>query len=125
MNTMLNLKGLFSYQIKLSKCIYLTTLAITVSKRKISKTGTLVVRLSSVLEKCYWFLQLRQSWQKGKDGQAKKEFFYSALCDCVHGMGQHQLGIKGKGLLKESYFCLLYTSPSPRDRQKSRMPSSA
>eukprot|EP00828_Plagiopyla_frontata_P032694 TRINITY_DN4255_c0_g1_i2.p1 TRINITY_DN4255_c0_g1~~TRINITY_DN4255_c0_g1_i2.p1 ORF type:complete len:355 (+),score=77.56 TRINITY_DN4255_c0_g1_i2:109-1065(+) len=25
----------------------------------------------------------------------------------------------------EAYFCLLYTSPSPRDRQKSRMPSSA
>ena len=25
----------------------------------------------------------------------------------------------------EDYFCLLYTSPSPRDRQKSRMPSSA
>ena len=24
-----------------------------------------------------------------------------------------------------STFCLLYTSPSPRDRQKSRMPSSA
>ena len=24
-----------------------------------------------------------------------------------------------------SNFCLLYTSPSPRDRQKSRMPSSA
>src|SRR5674476_1590934 len=23
------------------------------------------------------------------------------------------------------FFCLLYTSPSPRDRQKSRMPSSA
>ena len=23
------------------------------------------------------------------------------------------------------YYCLLYTSPSPRDRQKSRMPSSA
>ena len=27
-----------------------------------------------------------------------------------------------KGLSKD---CLLYTSPSPRDRQKSRMPSSA
>ena len=26
---------------------------------------------------------------------------------------------------KDSSFCLLYTSPSPRDRQKSRMPSSA
>ena len=24
-----------------------------------------------------------------------------------------------------AYACLLYTSPSPRDRQKSRMPSSA
>ena len=27
--------------------------------------------------------------------------------------------------LREKYTCLLYTSPSPRDRQKSRMPSSA
>ena len=27
--------------------------------------------------------------------------------------------------LKGNYTCLLYTSPSPRDRQKSRMPSSA
>ena len=26
---------------------------------------------------------------------------------------------------KEVVYCLLYTSPSPRDRQKSRMPSSA
>ena len=25
----------------------------------------------------------------------------------------------------QAYSCLLYTSPSPRDRQKSRMPSSA
>ena len=25
----------------------------------------------------------------------------------------------------KTYHCLLYTSPSPRDRQKSRMPSSA
>ena len=28
-------------------------------------------------------------------------------------------------LIIESMNCLLYTSPSPRDRQKSRMPSSA
>ena len=36
---------------------------------------------------------------------------------------------KGSGqaveVLAESIDCLLYTSPSPRDRQKSRMPSSA
>ena len=29
------------------------------------------------------------------------------------------------GLIAYNYICLLYTSPSPRDRQKSRMPSSA
>ena len=29
------------------------------------------------------------------------------------------------GLADFNYTCLLYTSPSPRDRQKSRMPSSA
>ena len=49
----------------------------------------------------------------------------------------HQLGLKGLkavvidnldkvgGQCIELYPCLLYTSPSPRDRQKSRMPSSA
>ena len=31
----------------------------------------------------------------------------------------------GFGLLAQPKDCLLYTSPSPRDRQKSRMPSSA
>ena len=31
----------------------------------------------------------------------------------------------GNILLENSNTCLLYTSPSPRDRQKSRMPSSA
>ena len=29
------------------------------------------------------------------------------------------------GIKCSRYTCLLYTSPSPRDRQKSRMPSSA
>ena len=29
------------------------------------------------------------------------------------------------GVFDIAYGCLLYTSPSPRDRQKSRMPSSA
>ena len=28
-------------------------------------------------------------------------------------------------LIAQAWNCLLYTSPSPRDRQKSRMPSSA
>ena len=33
--------------------------------------------------------------------------------------------IKDVERLKKYAACLLYTSPSPRDRQKSRMPSSA
>ena len=33
-----------------------------------------------------------------------------------------RLGIQNDGL---SYCCLLYTSPSPRDKRQSRMPSSA
>ena len=36
-----------------------------------------------------------------------------------------RVGVRLRALLKEIRTCLLYTSPSPRDRQKSRMPSSA
>ena len=32
---------------------------------------------------------------------------------------------KVRSIKKEPYFCLLYTSPSPRDNTTSRMPSSA
>ena len=35
------------------------------------------------------------------------------------------LTVKGKKVVQNNNCCLLYTSPSPRDRQKSRMPSSA
>ena len=39
------------------------------------------------------------------------------------------LGPKGRNVVMDKSYgapsCLLYTSPSPRDRQKSRMPSSA
>ena len=34
-------------------------------------------------------------------------------------------GSAGEVLITHNQACLLYTSPSPRDRQKSRMPSSA
>ena len=36
--------------------------------------------------------------------------------------GMHELEIKG---IADGEVCLLYTSPSPRDRTRSRMPSSA
>ena len=45
-----------------------------------------------------------------------------------HGTTSQQLGnvlSKDKDIVKVGYICLLYTSPSPRDRTTSRMPSSA
>ena len=57
-----------------------------------------------------------------------------------HHLRNKELSLKAKGLLSQmlslpedwdytlaglSYICLLYTSPSPRDRTRSRMPSSA
>eukprot|EP00828_Plagiopyla_frontata_P009376 TRINITY_DN14825_c0_g1_i2.p1 TRINITY_DN14825_c0_g1~~TRINITY_DN14825_c0_g1_i2.p1 ORF type:complete len:118 (-),score=26.94 TRINITY_DN14825_c0_g1_i2:18-371(-) len=38
---------------------------------------------------------------------------------------ESQKQFQKKNLLSQQQACLLYTSPSPRDRQKSRMPSSA
>ena len=67
---------------------------------------------------------------------------YAAINDLVEAVGVYSAGVaagitvmhieaaatvEGVGLLatSEGVVCLLYTSPSPRDRQKSRMPSSA
>ena len=47
---------------------------------------------------------------------------------CIYvAVGQKNSSVANvvKKLEEEGAFCLLYTSPSPRDRQKSRMPSSA
>ena len=38
---------------------------------------------------------------------------------------RRKVDIEMEVIVAESIACLLYTSPSPRDRQKSRMPSSA
>ena len=48
-----------------------------------------------------------------KDGVAVKQAYWDLVTSDI------------RGALKALAPCLLYTSPSPRDRQKSRMPSSA
>ena len=45
-----------------------------------------------------------------------KELNYKSLDDLIKSTVPEKIQLKD---------CLLYTSPSPRDRQKSRMPSSA
>ena len=49
----------------------------------------------------------------GLSGSGKSSLAF----DTIHAEGQRRY--------METFSCLLYTSPSPRDRQKSRMPSSA
>ena len=42
-----------------------------------------------------------------------------------YGLSYLEVKPRGKSVLKKLINCLLYTSPSPRDRTRSRMPSSA
>ena len=54
---------------------------------------------------------------------------YKRLCEndvaFICGSDEHGVAISIKAKQEGNSICLLYTSPSPRDRQKSRMPSSA
>ena len=58
------------------------------------------------------FLKIRETLSRiGVASRKDKTLFQS--CHILHKQGKYFIT------------CLLYTSPSPRDRQKSRMPSSA
>ena len=50
--------------------------------------------------------------------------FAEAMQELLAGLNRHGTDFVGDPL-EQLTNCLLYTSPSPRDRQKSRMPSSA
>ena len=45
--------------------------------------------------------------------------------DYVIIVNADKVKVTGKKMDQKIYYCLLYTSPSPRDRTRSRMPSSA
>ena len=66
-----------------------------------------------------FILDVSGSMSGDKLDQAKKALLY-----CVNNLnqGDHFNIIR---FSTEAYACLLYTSPSPRDRTRSRMPSSA
>ena len=50
---------------------------------------------------------------------------YGIECSMCYTAGETSLTKGWNNPVHHPWFCLLYTSPSPRDRQKSRMPSSA
>ena len=57
---------------------------------------------------------------------ASSDAIYNQDLVCQHTTGYVIVGIAGtEDIIGSLNGCLLYTSPSPRDRQKSRMPSSA
>ena len=68
---------------------------------------------------------ITKAWQKGqlaaKEGRMDeaRDWFDSGIAMVA------TYSMENNEFADESIICLLYTSPSPRDRQKSRMPSSA
>ena len=53
------------------------------------------------------------------------EDFARDLVGVMDALGWRRMTVIGHSMGGHNAICLLYTSPSPRDRQKSRMPSSA
>ena len=50
---------------------------------------------------------------------------HAHLCSSPAGLRRSARAVDAGAAAQQNIHCLLYTSPSPRDRQKSRMPSSA
>ena len=68
-------------------------------------------------------------WRLQSVGDLTEEMVSSAsVKERLTAEWHNQIGISGIGVLafaRNTETCLLYTSPSPRDRTRSRMPSSA
>ena len=62
------------------------------------------------------------TYKKGMQFETDSPTGYTSLIDTSPESGGSNEGLGPKSMMLS---CLLYTSPSPRDRQKSRMPSSA
>ena len=63
-----------------------------------------------------------------EDAREKRRLYYRRARKRIAAQRKHRRATDPEWRQKENnryQTCLLYTSPSPRDRQKSRMPSSA
>ena len=59
------------------------------------------------------------------DGESKQDKWNRGLDIFIESVIKPDPALRQCAHNQLCYHCLLYTSPSPRDRQKSRMPSSA
>ena len=72
------------------------------------------------------FVTKVQNFLKSEDGPTAVEYaIMLALIVIVCLTAIQSIGTNANSTFERIASCLLYTSPSPRDRQKSRMPSSA
>ena len=106
---------------------YTTKLANTIELEGDWEVGLLEMSTPSELvniveERCYYIIYVNRRYHNRISiGILPK---HSPLLNEMHRQQRTQAPIPdGQPLMVQ--FCLLYTSPSPRDRQKSRMPSSA
>ena len=67
----------------------------------------------------------RQNWTKITEERVVEEFFPDLSSEGVENAAVFEFNYADSQSSEAWYFCLLYTSPSPRDATLSRMPSSA
>ena len=70
-------------------------------------------------------LQEARAWVGVPDNVWEVLLRQTGMYDSALGIGAQTARIRDFAAIPPVPICLLYTSPSPRDRQKSRMPSSA
>ena len=68
---------------------------------------------------------LKSELESVDSGKLSKLTLRRAECSTVDELKERACALESALAETERWACLLYTSPSPRDRQKSRMPSSA
>ena len=96
------------------------------------RTGTAFVVVISPSKAAIYPESIPDFWMRRYDSRprAYEDFVASLRSEGIHYVDGHAITAEAKSRAPAPVFprggtCLLYTSPSPRDRQKSRMPSSA
>ena len=98
----------------------ITTVLVTINQGyPSSKSFSQALSEFDLVESLKMNVQINEKESHSLDG------LYTINEDKVSALDDTQLGVLHKSGYLQHIYCLLYTSPSPRDRTRSRMPSSA